>query len=52
VRQKAGRINAAGMTKEVVFEQADDGAMNDRIDEACPRTTIQSYNRHCAGILS
>ena len=34
LRQKAGLINAAGMTKEVAFEPADDRAMNDRIDEA------------------
>jgi hypothetical protein len=34
VRQKAGRIKAAGITKEVVFEPVDDGAMNHRIDEA------------------
>jgi hypothetical protein len=34
IRQKAGRINAAGMTKEVAFEAVDDRAMNDRIDEA------------------
>jgi hypothetical protein len=33
VRQKAGRIISAGMTKEVVFE-AVDGAINDRIDDA------------------
>src|SRR5260370_40941943 len=33
VRQKAGRITAAGMTKEVVFEPVD-GTINDRIDEA------------------
>jgi len=33
MRQKAGRINAAGLTKEVSFE-SDDGAINDRIDEA------------------
>ncbi len=32
VRQKAGRITAAGMTKEVVFETVD-GSINDRIDE-------------------
>jgi hypothetical protein len=31
-RQKAGRIAAAGMTKEVVFEPVD-GPINDRIDE-------------------
>jgi hypothetical protein len=34
VRQKAGRINGAGVTKEVAFEPVDDKAMNDRIDEA------------------
>ena len=33
VRQKAGRITAAGMTKEVSFEPVD-GTINDRIDEA------------------
>ena len=33
IRQKAGRIAAAGMTKEVTFESID-GAINDRIDEA------------------
>jgi hypothetical protein len=32
-RQKAGRIRAAGMTKEVAFEPVD-GAINDRIDDA------------------
>src|SRR4051794_29838222 len=32
-QQKAGRIRAAGMTKEVRFESVD-GAMNDRIDDA------------------
>lgn len=32
VRQKAGRISAAGLTKEVRFEKAD-GAINDRMDE-------------------
>jgi hypothetical protein len=31
--QKAGRITAAGVTKEVGFEPVD-GAINDRIDEA------------------
>ncbi len=34
VRQKAGRIQAAGITKEVAFEPVHDEAMNDRIDEA------------------
>ena len=33
VRQKAGRIAAAGMTKEVSFEPVD-GPINDRIDDA------------------
>jgi hypothetical protein len=33
IRQKAGRITAAGMTKEVTFEPVD-GAINDRIDDA------------------
>ena len=33
VRQKAGRISAAGMTKEVMFERVQ-GSINDRIDGA------------------
>ena len=33
VRQKAGRIIAAGMTKEVTFEPVN-GTINDRIDDA------------------
>jgi hypothetical protein len=33
LRQKAGRISTAGMTKEVSFEPVN-GVMNDRIDEA------------------
>ena len=33
LRQKAGRITAAGMTKEVAFE-AVNGPIQDRIDEA------------------
>jgi hypothetical protein len=33
VRRKAGRITAAGMTREVTFEPVT-GAINDRIDEA------------------
>src|SRR5689334_23856979 len=33
VRQKAGRIHAAGMTKDVVFEPVN-GPLNDRIDAA------------------
>ena len=33
IKQKSGRIHAAGMTKEVTFEPVD-GSINDRIDEA------------------
>ena len=33
VRQKAGRIIAAGMTKDITFEPVD-GPINDRIDDA------------------
>src|SRR5436305_5745189 len=33
MRQKAGRITAGGMTKEVIFEPVD-GPVNDRIDDA------------------
>jgi hypothetical protein len=33
IRQKAGRIRAAGMTKDVAFETVD-GPINDRIDDA------------------
>jgi hypothetical protein len=33
VRQKAGRITAAGLTKEVTFEPVE-GPVNDRIDDA------------------
>jgi hypothetical protein len=33
VKQKAGQITAAGITKEVAFEPVD-GAVNDRIDDA------------------
>lgn len=33
VQQKAGRITAAGMTKEVAFEPVD-GPINERIDDA------------------
>src|SRR5581483_1289009 len=34
LRQKAGRITAVGMTREVVFEPVREKALNDRIDEA------------------
>lgn len=33
LEQKAGRITAAGMTKEVIFEPVE-GSLNERIDEA------------------
>ncbi len=33
MRQKAGRITAAGMTKEVAFEPVD-GPINDHVDDA------------------
>lgn len=33
LQQKTGRITAAGMTREVAFEQVD-GSINDRIDDA------------------
>jgi len=33
LRQKAGRISAAGMTQEVAFEPVE-GPINDRIDDA------------------
>src|SRR3954471_23466951 len=33
IRQKAGRITAAGMTREVTFEPVE-GPVNDRIDDA------------------
>jgi hypothetical protein len=33
LRQKAGRITAAGMTKDVTFAPADE-AINDRVDDA------------------
>jgi hypothetical protein len=33
VRQRAGRITASGMTKEVMFEPVD-GSINDQIDDA------------------
>lgn len=34
MRQGAGRISAAGMTKEVTFEAVGSGAIQERIDEA------------------
>jgi hypothetical protein len=33
IKQRAGRIRAAGMTKEVTFEPVE-GPINDRIDDA------------------
>lgn len=45
VRQKAGRIRAAGTTKEVAFETAE-GPINDRIDDAYRRKySSSSYLR-------
>lgn len=34
VRQKAGRIQAAGMTKDVLFEPVQQGAVNGKVDDA------------------
>lgn len=34
LRQKAGRITAAGITRDVAFEAAQDAALNEKIDEA------------------
>lgn len=34
MRQKAGQITAAGMTKEVAFEPVEDAGVNDLIDDA------------------
>ena len=34
LKQKAGRITAAGMTKDVTFEPVHDAALNARIDDA------------------
>jgi hypothetical protein len=39
MRQKTGRIIAAGMTKEVTFEPVD-GPINNHIDEAYARSTM------------
>jgi hypothetical protein len=41
MRHKAGRIRAAGITKDVVFEPVD-GAINDRIDDAYRRKYVGS----------
>ena len=41
LRQKAGRIRAAGMTKEVAFEPVE-GSINDRIDDAYRRKYADS----------
>jgi len=42
VRQKAGRITAAGMTKEVTFEPAE-GPINDRRDAYPPKYHDSPY---------
>ena len=34
VRQKAGRVIAAGMTREVSFEPVDDAKISDKVDDA------------------
>ena len=34
VRQKAGRVIAAGMTREVAFEPVDDAKISDKVDDA------------------
>src|SRR5215471_19938448 len=34
MRQKAGKIRAGGLTKEVTFEPIGDGPLNDRVDDA------------------
>jgi len=34
IRQRAGRITAAGSAKEVSFESVTDGALSERIDDA------------------
>ncbi|HEY0701208.1 MAG TPA: DUF2255 family protein [Candidatus Acidoferrales bacterium] len=34
LRQRAGRIIAAGLTKEVTFEAVDDAALQEKIDDA------------------
>src|SRR5947208_2504520 len=41
LRQKAGRIIAAGMTREVAFELAEE-ALNNEIGEAYPREVSRS----------
>lgn len=52
VRRKAGRIRAAGMTKEVVFEPATD-AVADQIDEAYrAKYRTSQYLGHMIGARS
>jgi hypothetical protein len=34
IQQKRGRINAAGITTDVIFETVLDGSINDEIDDA------------------
>jgi hypothetical protein len=49
LRQKAGRITAAGMTKEVTFEPVH-GAINDQVDQAYRAKYRGSpYLRHMIG---
>ncbi|ALM84253.1 hypothetical protein ASB57_15875 [Bordetella sp. N] len=49
IREKAGRIIAAGMTREVAFESVE-GAINDRIDDAYrAKYSGSRYLQHMVG---
>ena len=45
MQQRAGRIAAAGMTKDVPFEPVQ-GPINDRIDDAYRRSTTAAHISH------
>jgi len=50
IRQKAGRIHAAGMVKEVNFEPIADSEVNSRIDAAYEKKySKSSYMAHMTG---
>ena len=50
IRQKAGRIYAAGMVKEVSFESVADSSVNQLIDEAYQKKySKSSYMAHMIG---
>lgn len=50
IRQKAGRIYAAGMVKEVSFESVADSSVSQRIDEAYQKKYYKSsYMAHMIG---